>query len=937
VKSPGALGSRVTRRVVGLFVACALLPVALAIALSYSHVQEALLAQRIGQLRDAAANYGSAVVERLGMAELLARSTAHGIDGGGPDLRKAGAPYFRAAVVIERSGQRIVFGNPSRLPDLAEIDALDPRLVLGETSLVVSGGGSQSRAVWLIRAAPPAAGVPRRIALELDPRYLWGASDELPYLTDICALDARGEPLNCSQPLPEAALADIRARLANEVKGDLAWQAEGARHLSGFREIFLKGKFGSGSWSVVATQPEEYALAPVESVKRLVVPVVLLGLLVAAFLGLVQVRRTLGPLKELTDATAKIAARDFNARVPQTRDDEFGVLARAFNSMSARLGRQFHALEAQSEIDAVILSNVDTAQVAAIALRRMAQVAVADRRCLLLADPAQHATYRVHESGSPDSLDGRSIVLTETETQRLLAASGGMHAAECVLVGIGALADLRTSTLYALPIVLGDELAGAIVLGYDTERRPDADEIADLRDLADRVAVALATAKRDQELHRRAHYDSLTQLPNRLLGLDELARAVATAARHERTLAVLFVDLDGFSAVNDSLGHVTGDELLVQVADRLRQCVRKSDIVARLGGDEFAVILPEIREANDAALVASHAIESLSRQFDIGQNRAFISASVGIALFPADGATGDDLLRHADLAMYRAKHAGRGQAVFFEPSMNEEAQRRLTLERELRCALEEEQFTLFYQPQLDVASDRIIGAEALIRWNHPDRGLVSPGHFIAFAEASPIIEDIGRWALKTACAQFAAWRKDGLDIDHVSVNVAPRQFQNPAFTQVVADALRESGMPARALRLEITETAVLDQGEAAEANLAGLGKLGTPLELDDFGTGYSSLAYLQRLSVATVKLDLALIRTIDTNQNNRAVVRAAIDMVHALEKTVVAEGVERAEQLAILAQLGCDAIQGYYLSPPIPAAKFAQFVRDRARGVAAAA
>jgi predicted signal transduction protein with EAL and GGDEF domain len=353
--------------------------------------------------------------------------------------------------------------------------------------------------------------------------------------------------------------------------------------------------------------------------------------------------------------------------------------------------------------------------------------------------------------------------------------------------------------------------------------------------------------------------------------------------------------------------------------------------VSRLGGDEFAVVLPEIHEGNDAALVATHVIEALSRPFDVcPTSQAFISASVGIALFPHDGTTGESLLRHADLAMYRAKKKGRGQVVFFEASMNAEAQRRLTLERELREALEKEQFQLYYQPQLDIVSGRITGAEALIRWIHPARGLIPPGQFIAFAESSPLIEEIGRWALTAACAQFAAWRVDGAGIDHVSVNVSSRQFQNAGFARIVAEALRESGVPARALRLEITESAVIDQGATVEKNLADLSGLGTPIELDDFGTGYSSLAYLQRLPVATVKLDIALIRTIESNDDNRAVVRAAIDMVHALGKTVVAEGVETVGQLAILARLGCDTVQGYYLSPPVPAAKFAQFVRARA-------
>jgi diguanylate cyclase (GGDEF)-like protein len=434
-------------------------------------------------------------------------------------------------------------------------------------------------------------------------------------------------------------------------------------------------------------------------------------------------------------------------------------------------------------------------------------------------------------------------------------------------------------------------------------------------------------------LHRRAYYDSLTNLPNRLLGLEELTRAVAAAARNRRALAVLFVDLDGFSEVNDSLGHPAGDSVLVQSAARLRGCVRKSDFVARLGGDEFAIVLPELREAADAALVAHHSIKALLAPFELAEGRAHVSASVGIALYPGDGTTAEELLKHADLAMYHAKQQGSGRAVFFETSMNEEVRRRVELERELREALDKEQLRLYYQPQLDLKSGRIIGCEALMRWIHPVRGLVPPTQFIGFAETSGLIDPIGQWALKAACAQFVAWRAEGLPIEYVSVNVSPRQFQTLGFSETVAEALQAFGVPASALHLEITESAVLGDQPAARANLAGLNALGTPLELDDFGTGYSSLAHLRDLPVAAVKLDRAFIKSIHEDASALAVVRAAIVMAHALGKSVVAEGVELTEQVVLLSQMGCDIMQGYHLSAPVPADQFVTLVRQRAAAV----
>ena len=481
-----------------------------------------------------------------------------------------------------------------------------------------------------------------------------------------------------------------------------------------------------------------------------------------------------------------------------------------------------------------------------------------------------------------------------------------------------------------MPVVLEGRLAGLIVLGFPDGRAPVDDDVSLLRDLAGRLAVALATTARDQALYQSAHYDALTQLPNRSLFLGELARELARAERQGARLALLFIDLDGFSHVNDSLGHATGDALLVRAADRLRSCVRKADLVARLGGDEFTVVLPALRDTADAATVARHVIETLSQPYDIGHGEAFVSASIGIAVFPTDGMTAQELLQHADMAMYRAKGAGRGQHAFFEEAMNDEAQQRLVLDRGLRQALEHGQLVLYYQPQLDLRTNRIVGAEALIRWQHPTRGLVAPGPFISFAEESGLIERIGEWVLNTACTQFVAWRKAGLPIDHVSVNVSPRQFRGKDFAQTVAQAARQSGMDAAALRLEITESVLVDDSGAVETTLERLCDLGTPLELDDFGTGYSSLAYLRRLPVETIKLDRTFIHDIPANDNARAIVRAAIGMVHALKKEIVAEGVETAEQAALLRRWGCDAIQGYLLSKPVPAERFVELVRDAA-------
>jgi diguanylate cyclase (GGDEF)-like protein len=859
-------------------------------------------------LRSTAAQFGASLIDRLAFAEAMARVALSQVAARRSPRGEAFESYFRSAMTLDAAGVRALLGASAGSADAQR----------RERSLHIVRGPGQTLAVWLsVRAGESG----ERIVLELDPRFLWGSADELPYLTDICVLGPERLTLYCSRPMAMAGLGAVPVKQLAQGRGQVGWEESGVRFLAGYGEVFLRARYGADSWTVVAAQPEAHALAPVQAVERVAVPTLLLGLLLAALLGLVQVRRTLGPLKELADATARVAVQDFSVRVGVERDDEFGALARAFNPMSVRLGRQFTALAANAEVDAMILAGVSLPRLAEIALRRLTELAPAERHLLLLGEPGLPGHYRLFASGYPQDREGRPVVLSWDDAGVLRARTSGWRYSAADAARPGWLASV-SGTCFVLPIPLATELAGAIVLGYDDDRPRATEEVSILTKFGDRVAVALTSANRDLELHRRAHYDALTQLPNRLLCMEELGRAIAAAARHNRSLAALFVDLDGFSDVNDSLGHESGDRLLSQAAERLRRCVRKSDLVARLGGDEFVIVLTEVAQSADAAIAARHAILALSEPYVLGGASAFVSASVGIALYPANGENAEDLLRHADLAMYSAKQEGRGQARFFEPSMNEEVRQRVEAERELRLALDEGEFELYYQPQQELKTGRIIGAEALVRWNHPRRGVVLPGRFIGHAESSGLIEAIGRWVLKTACAQFVAWRAAGLAIERMSINVSPRQFRRLDLSATVAEALQEQKMPASGLHLEITEGALLNDDPTANANLARLHELGVRLEIDDFGTGYSSLARLQRLPVAGVKLDQAFIAPIEDNPGARAVVRAAIDMAHALGKYVVAEGVEKNGQRTLLAEMGCDFFQGYYLSPAVPADRF---------------
>jgi diguanylate cyclase (GGDEF)-like protein len=415
-------------------------------------------------------------------------------------------------------------------------------------------------------------------------------------------------------------------------------------------------------------------------------------------------------------------------------------------------------------------------------------------------------------------------------------------------------------------------------------------------------------------------------LPNRLLFHDRLSMAIAQTARLPQRLAVLFLDIDRFKVINDSLGHSTGDELLRGVAERLRACVREVDTVARLGGDEFTVLIAGLAADEDALKVAHKILETVRLPFQLDERELFVTTSVGIALYPADGLDAETLVRNADTAMYRAKDQGRDHCQLYTPAMNSRALERLSLESRLRQALQNEELVVFYQPVVDLSTGVVRGAEALLRWNHPQLGLLPPGEFIPLAEASGLIIGVGEWVLRRACAQMHSWHHLGFPGLSVAVNLSTRQFQQADLVSQVNRALQDSGLEAGALDLEITETNAMHNAEASVVTLGGLKALGVRISLDDFGTGYSSLSYLKRFPIDTIKLDQSFVRDVTSDPDDAAISSAVIAMAHSLELSVVAEGVETEEQLAFLRSQGCDRMQGHLLSPALPAEDFERFL-----------
>ncbi|CAH1904935.1 putative Diguanylate cyclase [Candidatus Nitrotoga sp. HW29] len=451
------------------------------------------------------------------------------------------------------------------------------------------------------------------------------------------------------------------------------------------------------------------------------------------------------------------------------------------------------------------------------------------------------------------------------------------------------------------------------------ERGEFSHHIAVVSDISERKAA-------EERMVYIAQHDFLTGLPNRMMLHDRLTQAIAHAEREQRKVAVMFLDLDRFKAINDTLGHLTGDKLLQIVADRINSVARTSDTVSRLGGDEFAIMMPYIENTDDIAMIALKLLASIAGPCVIDDNEIEVTTSIGISVFPEDGVDSESLIAHADAAMYQAKGNGRNNYQFFTREMNRRTLERMLIKNKLSHALERNELFLLYQPQVDLRSGHIIGAEALVRWDNPQYEKILPAQFIPIAEENGLIPPIGEWVLREACRQNQAWRKLGLMKITMAVNISSVQFRQKNLGEIIKTILSENDMTPSSLELEITESAVMQDAEAAILLLEDMKAMGLKLSVDDFGTGYSSLNYLKRFPIDKFKIDKSFVRDLTTDTDDAVIVSTIISMAHSLKLKVIAEGVETAEQLAFLKQQGCDEIQGYYFSQPVSAEEFTKLL-----------
>jgi diguanylate cyclase (GGDEF)-like protein len=760
----------------------------------------------------------------------------------------------------------------------------------------------------------------KQIHVVAEPRreFLW--DDDVPEMAEatFCVFGDGGIKLHCTgneEAVPSPAVTADASRLSG------AWT------------LYLRPRYGMGEWIIRSAQSAEAAVPTLGTFGTTLMSVAALAIAIALLLSAIQIRRSHRPLVLLAHAARRMGRGRFDKPVKVSSEDEYAGLARVLNSMASNLRHQFRVLATFARIDELILAHASIDPVIENVLPRLPRLMRCDCAALVLWNSSMSLgrVYSV-EQNSASRLELERTAAPEISLEAFTSRRGPEWMTAAQLAErqfLGALAT-KADRWHSAPIEVGGTVRGALLLGYETDctRKRNTERIAS--ELAHRLAVALGNEDRERALLKQAYYDSLTGLPNRQLFKDRLEQELARARRSESTAAVLFIDLDRFKNVNDSLGHSAGDALLKRAAVRLAAEVREADTLARLGGDEFTLICPEL-PAHAAGALANRILESLRTPVEIHGTTCVVEASIGIAIYPQDGETAETLLRNADAAMYRAKTSGRGTAVYFEESMNQHALRRLKLEQRLRQALDANRLTLFFQPKIRSRDGTLAGVEALARWIDPEHGTISPAEFIAVAEESGLIAQLDRWAIREACRTMQGWRVRNVRIDSVAVNISLRHLRDRSLVDFVAQSLQMHGLPASCLELEITESTLAQDPNEIARLLGQFRALGVRLAIDDFGTGYASMSLLQKMPVDVLKIDRAFVAECAADERAAALLQALVGVAHALGKEIVAEGVETEAQANFLRAQGCQLLQGFLYSQAVPAEELERRYRDTGR------
>jgi len=912
------LNSRVAKRIAFLLLLSAAIPITFLTILSHHNLKQLTTDYEHKSFVDKSHNYALSVFSNLVFARTsLQQLSQHSLSTNELvfNANAQNLPMFNAVSVVSSDGSLLSsFSTTEKSSNIANT-AIYKQFANVEdsaTHLVLStpGGNDEDAKVRLILPRLKNEHLDTLLIAEINPNYLWGNKADFPADTKLCAyqqINRSKTRLFCSSEEPVTALATAEN--------------------SGSWELFMRGEFSTDAWLFEVSRLYPIPASGFGNIigNNTYISIAILSLLAVGFLSLIQIRRTMVPLELLIEGTKKVAKGEYT-QVKVDEHSEFSDLTSAFNGMSMHIKRQLDTMQSLSSIDREIVTKLNVEQIIDQVTARMKQ----------LNSDASFYVFRLHEETASmvqcsvniygnSTIPSMRIPISSREISAIKSYGLG-HIGECTMESElsheSLIAELGDSHLWVVPIFWQGDICAFLAVGSKAPLDLNDDYWSEFRELASRIGIVISAHERDEQLLVQAQYDILTGLPNRILLQDRLRQSMEYSTRTGHPIWVLFLDLDRFKYVNDSMGHNAGDDLLVQISQRLQSVIRESDTVARFGGDEFIIILQGEMDENLKLGILNRLVDSVAAPMKVNNQELVITCSIGISVYPNDGISADTLIKHADIAMYRAKEMGKNNFQFFTQSMNEMAAERMRMETYLRKSLEKDEFKLLYQPKVDLATQQIVGMEALIRWESKELGLISPSTFIPLAEETGMILEIGEWVLRKSCAQAVAWQKSGLGELQMSVNLSARQFKQENLVESIKSTLVETGLKANCLELELTESLFMREAENALKVLHEIKALGIKLSVDDFGTGYSSLSYLNSLPLDTLKIDKVFTDDIMLNQNKAPIVDTIITLAKNMNLKVIAEGVESESQVRYLAARGCDQMQGYYFSPPLKADDF---------------
>ena len=931
--------SKVAKRVFGLFILSAFIPIITISFISFNQISGQLDDETRHQLHRESKAYGFTIFDRLTASDtqlkIIANELQRGID---PDVLtedKWLRSIFNALFIIDdRENNSPIFGDISKLEEIQESQL--KQLANGETVLQFLYHGNQEPKIFLMRTIQKERNKNEYLIGEINGKYLW---DYGIYEPDIaCVLNKSGYVLYCSITVDMYERKSMFDDLINtsERKSINYWNYKDLEYALDIWNLFLDAVFHNDDILVLMAIPRRTAFSEFEHYKSVFPKAIFISVLIVILLSISQIRRYLIPLEKLTEGTNNISSGIFDKPVDIQSGDEFETLGDSFNNMAKQIDEQIKTITTLAEIDQLILSSFDTNYIIETIIKHLHSVTHVHYVCVITIEDITSgiAASNINIDDNIVDIQTENIFLSNQEITELESCNNYLLFNDNDERSyIQKPKNLGDKSFLAYPVNIKGRLSGILILSSSIELDFSEDKLRKLKELSDRVAVALSNAAWEEKLYDQAHYDLLTGLPNRFLFRDRAEQALEHAKREKSFLAVLFIDLDSFKDVNDSLGHAAGDEVLIQLANVLKKCIRSYDTVARFGGDEFAILISDIKIIEEmisyATKLTDRILEYMEKPFILNNREIYMTPSIGIAVYPRDADNFDNLLKNADSAMYSAKAKGRGNYEFYEMAYNAIVLERLELGNELKHAIERNELDLYYQPKIDCKTGQIVAAEALIRWQHPKKGQISPGKFIPIAQAKGIIVPIGYWVLETACMQNKNWIEKGKFDVVIAVNLSADQFRQADLYRKIEEVLVKHDLPAKNLELEITEGVAVENYQKTIDILNKFMELGISIAIDDFGTGYSSMSYLQKLPINRLKIDQSFIRNLPYDIDSLSIVKAIIALAHSMDLSVTAEGVETTEQYTLLQDLNCDELQGFVICPPLPAKEFEQFISEK--------